>query len=94
MAVMLCGDIKNGYSVHKCEDCGFEHKVGCSCGQRFCNRCGYPRTENLIRRTKSKVLNVGHHHIIVTMLEVVWKILAYERDLLQLISQTGHKVIQ
>ena len=24
LAVMLCGDIKNGYAVHKCEDCGSE----------------------------------------------------------------------
>jgi hypothetical protein len=22
LAVMLCGDAKNGYAVHKCEDCG------------------------------------------------------------------------
>ncbi len=44
LAVMLCGDIKNGYSVHKCEDCGFEHKVCFSCGKRFCNRCGLHRS--------------------------------------------------
>ena len=94
ISVMLCGDIKNGYAVHKCEDCGFEHKVGFSCGKRFCNRCGYRRSENWVRRAKSKVLNVGHRHIIVTMPEVLWKIFAYERDLLKLISQTGHKVIQ
>jgi hypothetical protein len=94
LAVMRCGDIKNGYSVHKCEDCGLEHKVGFSCGKRFCNRCGYRRTENWVRQSKSKVLNVGHRHIIATMPEVLWDIFAYERDLLKLIPQTGQQVIQ
>jgi len=93
-AVMLCGDIKNGYSVHKCEDCGFEDKVGFSCGKRFCNRCGYRRTENWVRKSRSKVLNVAHRHIIFTMPEVLWGIFAYARDLLKLIPKTGEKVIR
>jgi hypothetical protein len=71
IAVMLWGDIKNGYSVRKCEDCGFEHKVGFRCGKRFCNKCGYRHTENCVRKSKSKVLNVGHRHIIVTIPELL-----------------------
>ena len=67
LAVMLCGDVKGGYAVHKCEDCGLEHKVGFSCGKRFCNRCGFRRTENWVAQSKSRVLKVGHRHIIATM---------------------------
>jgi hypothetical protein len=94
LAVMLCGDINNGYAVHKCEDCGLEHKVGFSCGKRFCNRCGFRRTENWVAQSKSKVLKVGHRHIIATIPEILWPIFAYERDLLKIIPQTGHQLIQ
>lgn len=93
-AVMLCGDVKNGYAVHKCKDCGSEHKVGFSCGKRFCNKCGYRRTENWVKKAKSKVLNVGHRHIIFTIPEVLWDIFAYERDLLKLLSQVSQEVIR
>jgi hypothetical protein len=94
LAVMLCGDIDNGYAVHKCEDCGLEHKVGFSCGKRFCNRCGFRRTENWVAQSKSKVLKVGHRHIIATIPQILWPIFAYERDLLKIIPQTGHQLIQ
>jgi hypothetical protein len=66
-AVLLCGDIENGHAVHKCVDCGTEKIAGFSCGKRFCNKCGYRRTENWVKKSKSKVLNVGHRHIIFTI---------------------------
>ena len=78
----------------KCEDCGFEHKVGFSCGKRFCNRCGYRRTENWVKKARSKVLNLAHRHIIFTMPDGLWGIFAYERGLLKLILKTGEKVIR
>jgi len=93
-AVLICGDIKNGYAVHKCEDCGYEHLVGFSCGKRFCNRCGYRRTENWVNKARTKVLQVGHRHIILTFPDILWSIFAYERDLLKLLPQVGHLVIQ
>ncbi len=94
LAVMLCGDIKNGYAVHKCKACGFEHKVGFSCGKRFCNKCSFRRTENWVSQAKSKVLKVGHRHIIATIPEILWPLFAYERDLLKIIPQAGHRLIQ
>ena len=71
VSVISCGQIKNGYSVHKCEHCGSEKKVAFSCGKRFCNKCGYRRTENWVSRAQSKVLQVSHRHIIATMPEVL-----------------------
>jgi len=94
VSVLHCGDIKTGYSVHKCEACGSEHKVPFSCGKRFCNKCGYRRTENWVRNAKSKVLQVSHRHIIMTMPEVLWAIFSYERELLKLIPQVGYQVLQ
>ena len=94
LSVMLCGDVKNGYAVHKCEDCGLEHKVGFCCGKRFFNKCVYRRSENWVAKSKSKVLKVGHRHIIATMPEILWPIFAYERDLLKIIPQIGHHLIQ
>ena len=94
VAVMLCGDIRNGYAVHKCEDCGSEFKVGFSCGKRFCNKCGYRRTETWVKKSQSKVLRVGHRHIIFTIPKVLRDIFAYERDLLKLLPRIGHEVIR
>ena len=93
-SVLLCGDIQNGFAVHKCEDCGLELKVGFSCGKRFCNKCGYRRTENWVNKSKSKVLKVGHRHIIFTIPDILWEIFAHERDLLKLLHQTSQKVLR
>jgi hypothetical protein len=93
-AVLLCGDIDNGHAVHKCVDCGAEKIVGFSCGKRFCNKCGYRRTENWVKKSKSKVLQVGHRHIIFTIASELWDIFAYQRDLLKLLSQTSKEVIR
>jgi hypothetical protein len=94
VSVISCGQIKNGYSVHKCERCGSEKKIPFSCGKRFCNKCGYRRTENWVSRAQSKVLQVSHRHIIVTMPDVLWAIFSYERELLKLIPQIGYQVLQ
>ena len=71
VSVMSCGQIENGYSVHKCKTCGSEKKVSFSCGKRFCNKCGFRRTENWVSRAQSKVLQVSHRHIIATMPDVL-----------------------
>jgi ribosomal protein L37E len=75
-AVFLCGKLENGYAVHKCIDCGDEYKVCFSCSKRFCNKCGYRRTENWVNKAKSKELNVGHRHIIFTIPSELWGIFA------------------
>ena len=50
--------------------------------------------ENWVAISKTKVLKVGHRHIIATIPEILWPLFAYERDLLKIIPQVGHHLIQ
>lgn len=94
LSVINCGKSKSGYLEYKCENCGEEYRICFSCNKRFCNRCGYRRTEEWSEKSASKVLNVGHRHISFTIPEVLRAIFAYERKLLKILPRCGKQVLE
>ena len=56
-----------GYVQYCCTDCGEVHHILRSCGHRFCPTCGVVNTNKWAENTLSNLLNIKHHHVVVTL---------------------------
>jgi len=56
-----------GYVQYSCTDCGEVHHILRSCGHRFCPTCGVNNTNKWAKKTLSNLLNIKHHHVVVTL---------------------------
>jgi len=56
-----------GYVQYCCTDCGEVHHILRSCGHRFCPTCGVTNTNKWAEQTLSNLLNIKHHHVVVTL---------------------------
>jgi hypothetical protein len=53
-----------GSVLYQCSDCGREHWVGRSCGNRHCPACGRDKTTRWLEKQARRLLPV--HHFLVT----------------------------
>jgi hypothetical protein len=56
-----------GYTQYACTDCGEVHYIYRSCGHRFCPTCGVVNTNKWAKKTLANLLNIKHHHVVVTL---------------------------
>ena len=56
-----------GYVLYCCSGCGEIHRILRSCGHRFCPTCGVINTNKWAERTLANLLNIKHHHVVVTL---------------------------
>ena len=63
-AITRCRTGALGGVHYKCNDCGREHWVGRSCGNRHCPNCGHEKTQVWIEKQSAKLMPV--HHFLVT----------------------------
>lgn len=64
---MSCRTSTLGYAVYSCEDCGDTVHIHRSCKHRFCSRCGSSDTTKWAEKTLRSLMNIKHHHVIVTL---------------------------
>jgi hypothetical protein len=64
---MRCRTSTLGVAVYGCEDCGDTVKIYRSCKHRFCSRCGAGDTLKWAESTLRSLMNIKHHHVIVTL---------------------------
>ena len=64
---MSCRTSTLGYAVYSCEDCGDTVHIHRSCKHRFCSRCGSADTTKWAEKTLRSLMNIKHHHVIVTL---------------------------
>jgi hypothetical protein len=62
-AVVLCRTPDNGSVVYHCEECGLDHILNRSCGNRHCPRCQSHKTRLWLERQMERMLP-GHHFMI------------------------------
>lgn len=62
--IMRCRTGALGGVHFQCDDCGREHWVGRSCGNRHCTTCGHEKTQIWIEKQRAKLMPV--HHFLVT----------------------------
>ncbi len=73
-----CGDAKNGFATFICLDCGETMRVAFSCKSRVCSSCGKVHAEEWAKQLASRMFNVTHRHITLTVPDVLWA--EFERE--------------
>lgn len=63
-AIMRCRTGELGGVVYQCSDCGHQHWVGRSCGNRHCPTCQVDKTAQWLQQKSQRLLPV--HHFLVT----------------------------
>lgn len=63
-AITRCRTGELGGVVYQCDDCGREHWVGRSCGNRHCPNCQKEKTQQWLAKQTGRLLPV--HHFLVT----------------------------
>jgi hypothetical protein len=63
-AITRCRTGELGGVVYQCDDCGREHWVGRSCGNRHCPNCQKEKTQDWLAKQTQRLLPV--HHFMVT----------------------------
>jgi hypothetical protein len=63
-AITRCRTGELGGVLYQCRDCGREHWVGRSCGNRHCPNCQIDKTAEWLEKQTSRLLPV--HHFLVT----------------------------
>lgn len=59
-AILLCRTEENGTVVYRCEECGLNHILNRSCGNRHCPQCQSHKTKLWLERQMTRMLP-GHH---------------------------------
>ncbi len=56
-----------GYATYACEACAETRYMYGSCSHRFCPACGAAATSRWADKVLHNVLNIKHHHVVVTL---------------------------
>lgn len=65
--ILRCRTPEMGGHVAACPECGTEHLLYHSCGNRACPRCGYDTTTRWIDRQRDLLLPVRYFHVVFTL---------------------------
>mgnify|MGYP006295104679 FL=1 len=63
-AIRTCGSPKKGTLTFRCTDCGLQHALSCSCGNRMCPTCQTGKTADWLDRQLQKQLPT--HYFLIT----------------------------
>jgi hypothetical protein len=66
-ALRVCRTPALGVDVYACPDCGEISEVYHSCKNRFCPTCSWHDTVKWAEKVKSKMMNLPHRHIVMTL---------------------------
>lgn len=67
LKIRQCRTRAMGYAGYVCEDCGEMQYIYSSCGHRFCPTCGTAATNAWATKVLRNLLNIKHHHVVVTL---------------------------
>jgi hypothetical protein len=67
-----CRELKNGFATYICLDCGEMVQVPFSCKSRVCSSCGKVHAEEWAEQLASRMFNVTHRHITLTVPDRLW----------------------
>lgn len=75
-AIMQCANDALGYEEWVCHEDGYVERHNHSCRHRSCPRCNNGLTHDWLERTKARLLNCDHYHVIISLpheLNELWK---------------------
>jgi hypothetical protein len=70
-AIIYCRSGEYGVSVYQCENCGRQHHIGCSCGNRHCPECQYHKSRQWLEKQLTRCLPGSHFMLTFTLPEQI-----------------------
>lgn len=70
-AIIYCRSGEYGVSVYRCDKCGRQHHIGCSCGNRHCPECQYHKSRQWLEKQLARRLPGCHFMLTFTMPEQI-----------------------
>lgn len=94
-SAISCRTSRLGICQIVCESCGDVKEIKRSCKHRFCGRCGSWATKKWAANTLNKLMNIPHHHIVMTLPMPFRKLSQMNGDILHnCLFQAAAQVIQ
>lgn len=94
-AATSCRTEKLGICFLTCLCCGDTEFILRSCKHRFCGRCGSVSTKNWAVQTLSRLMDISHHHIVMTLPKPFRKLSQMNGDLIHdCLLQAAAKVLK
>lgn len=84
-----CRDPRHGYSIYECENCGRRKYIPFSCKSRICSSCGSRMVKEWSERIYNKLLDVWHRHIVLTIPDKFWKMVARNPAYIKALLEAG-----
>ncbi|MFO0589790.1 MAG: transposase [Polyangiaceae bacterium] len=85
-----CRTAELGGHLAECAQCGREHLLHHSCGNRACPRCGHEATVAWIERQRQLLLPVRYYHVVFTLPEELRRLVrSHQRPLLSVLFQAA-----
>ena len=94
-SITRCRTGQLGHVLVRCDDCGKEHWLGRSCGNRHCTNCQQDKTAKWLEKQVARLLPV--HHFLVTFTvpkELRWVLRGAQRDGYRAIFDAGSETIR
>ena len=84
-----CRTAAMGGALMRCDHCGYEEPVYCSCRDRHCPRCQFRQSLDWCERQKAAVLPLTYHHLVFTLPDVLngW-VEVHPREIYALLFET------
>ncbi len=88
-AITRCRTGELGHVQYQCTDCGREHWVGRSCGNRHCPGCGKEKTYAWLEKQTRRLMPVHHFLVTFTVPKELREVQALIRRLTQVTNGNG-----
>jgi len=90
--VLRCKTEASGFATLRCA-CGHTEHVCFTCKARFCPVCGAANAARGAEAAKSRLLNVGHRHMVFTIPEELRPLFFEDRRLLKLLADSAAQAL-
>src|SRR3989338_2573841 len=87
--MLLCKDESRGFFECYCDRCQLSYTVYFGCNSRICSKCGKLHTDKWSKNLASKVFNVYHRHITLTVPPVFWKLMGRYPELKKVLMDSS-----
>jgi len=91
--MLHCHDDGRGFFVYQCPHCNEFWVVSNGCNSRICSECGKRHTDKWAKNLSSRLFNVPHRHLVLSVSDIVWNILRENRSLEKTFMNAGIKAI-
>jgi hypothetical protein len=91
--MLRCHQDGKGFFVYHCSHCKESWVVSNGCNSRICSECGKRYTDKWAKRLSTKMFEVPHRHLVLSVPDIVWYILRGNKIALKTFMDASIKAI-